>query len=244
MSRISAGESSSSQLYWSEHSPEGHRNRVSLEGSVQSVTRNSHGDDGVKNAVTMIPSSSDEYQLFRGQGLKIYMKGFPPASGILSKGLLQEEIIKHYPDHLHGKLLLDISTTWQPKEISELSSIKANTLVKRIRAARVKYGGQGRKRASKSNQTHQVNKETYLGVTTENSVPLQETAPSPPGDDKTPASESETSCKFRIEQEEIRAELIEEKGKLEATNKLRLKGKRKNEQWYSEERSEYYVCNL
>lgn len=66
--------------------------------------------------------------------------GFPLPSSPLPHDIDHEMIIKHYPNHLRGKLLLQIAETWTPKEISATSGrpeLKANTIVKRIRVARM-----------------------------------------------------------------------------------------------------------
>lgn len=76
---------------------------------------------------------------------QVLIQGFMHWSEPLPKDLQYEDIIKSYPNHLWGPLLLEIAATWTPKEISETSGqpeLKPNTLVKRIRAAKLLRDGQ------------------------------------------------------------------------------------------------------
>ena len=78
-----------------------------------------------------------------GQSIRL-IPGFDHWSLPLPKNLQHEDIIKKYPNHLRGELLLEIAATWAPKEISETSGrpeLTSNALVKRIVAAKKKRDG-------------------------------------------------------------------------------------------------------
>ncbi len=160
-------------------------------------------------------------------------RGVPSAPETIPKGLQQYDIIKHYPNHLHGELLLNISTFWQPKEISKLSGIKANTLVKRIRVAKVKYRGEivmkkkERRETSKSDRNRQIDENRNVvtdgqGTLSSSFVCGQQPLPIYPT--------SEASSKFLMEQTNHREDLIKEQKEAEARGHQRLKGR--NGQWY------------
>lgn len=169
------------------------------------------------------------------------MRGVPSVPEILPKDLQQYDIITQYPNHLHGELLLNISTSWQPKEISKLSGIKANTLVKRIRAARLKYRGEivikkkARKGTSKLDRTRQINENRSVvtdgqGTLSSSLVCSQQPLPLYPT--------SEASSKFLMEQMNHREELLKEQKEMEARGHQKLKGR--NGQWYSNKHSRYF----
>ena len=175
---------------------------------------------------------------------KTIKEGFPLASEILPRGLLQEEIIRKYPNHLHGKLLLDISATWKPKEISEIGKIKANTLVKRIRAARIRHDGEGskknqdRKKVPTSARNRRGKYKHRAGSHLEGFLAAEAKEYPPSNYNEALEWESEVSNKFRTEQEQIREQSVIERGTMEAAAKLKIKGKGRNERWYSEEHCE------
>lgn len=78
-----------------------------------------------------------------GRSIRL-IPGFDHWSVPLPKNLQHEDIIKKYPNHLRGELLLEIAATWAPKEISETSGrpeLTSNALVKRIVAAKKKRDG-------------------------------------------------------------------------------------------------------
>ena len=71
-----------------------------------------------------------------------HIEGYPRMDEPLPVGIEREYIIKHYPNHLRGEVLLEIAEFWTPKEIADTfgdgTLLKANTLVKRISAAKAK----------------------------------------------------------------------------------------------------------
>lgn len=77
------------------------------------------------------------------RGMRL-IPGFDHWSKALPEDLQHEDIIKQYPNHLRGELLLEIAATWTPTEISRTCGrpeLTANNLVKRIRAAKNKRDG-------------------------------------------------------------------------------------------------------
>ncbi|KAK3176482.1 hypothetical protein OEA41_007805 [Lepraria neglecta] len=73
---------------------------------------------------------------------RVHHAGFPPITQASPKDIQQEDIIKHWPNHLWGPLLLQIAALWTPKEISKMTPIKfgPNSVVKRVKAARNQEG--------------------------------------------------------------------------------------------------------
>ena len=65
---------------------------------------------------------------------------YPPASYPLPSGIDHAEVIGRYPNHLHGKLLLQISQFWSPKEIQE--ACPAKEINRRMISTRVMYAKQ------------------------------------------------------------------------------------------------------
>ena len=74
--------------------------------------------------------------------LRGFITGYPPADFPMPEGLDRETIIKHYPNHLVGDVLLKIADFLSPAEIAECfgdkERMKRNTLAKRIAATRAK----------------------------------------------------------------------------------------------------------
>ena len=135
-------------------------------------------------------TSGSVFKHLRGSHPQI--SGYPPMNKPLPKGLLEEDIIRHYPNHLRGILLLRISANFSPKEIctiSGLKELKANTLVKRIEAARAKQDGQ-KKKERKRKASRETPKPTAAPE------PQQAVLP-----DNGP--ESEASRRFRLEQTQL-----------------------------------------
>lgn len=64
--------------------------------------------------------------------------GFPAVTEPLPADIQDEEIIRSWPNHLWGPLLLKITAHFTPKEIGALNQAKlnANTIAKRVRAAK------------------------------------------------------------------------------------------------------------
>lgn len=119
----------------------------------------------------------------------------------IPNGVEQEDIIKYYPNHLRGELLLQIATFWTPKEISLTSGVpglRPNTITKRIKSARAQKANTDRKSNARAKPMKRVShRET-------NSGQKQHQALSP-----LVFSESEASLKFRVDQQELH-DLIEE----------------------------------
>ena len=81
-------------------------------------------------------------ELMSEKELRAHILGYPPRDQPMPEGLLIEDKIRYWPNHLHGKLLLEITDgVWglKPTEIARIfggdgkdNPLKANTLVKRI----------------------------------------------------------------------------------------------------------------
>ncbi len=67
---------------------------------------------------------------------------FPPITQPLPEDVEDEDIIKHWPNHLWGSLLLRLAEKWKPQEISHMTpvNLKANTIWKRLAAAKIQGG--------------------------------------------------------------------------------------------------------
>lgn len=128
-------------------------------------------------------------------GQKGIIAGFPHWSAKIPVGIEQEDIIKNYPNHLRGELLLQIATFWTPKEISSTSGVpglRPNTITKRIKAARAQKASAERKSSvrakAKKGASH---KGSNLAQKQHQAMPPQIFI------------ESEASLKFRVEQQEL-----------------------------------------
>ena len=68
--------------------------------------------------------------------------GFPPITQPLPEDIEDEDIIKHWPNHLWGPLLLRIAEKWKQQEIAHMTPVdlKANAISKRLAAARIQGG--------------------------------------------------------------------------------------------------------
>ena len=129
---------------------------------------------------------------------RAHLTGFPSMSEPLPAGLLHEDIIKRYPNHLRGELLLDIAENWTPKQIVETSGqpqLKSNTIVKRIHAA--KEARDGFRVRRKPRTAHPSSTASPTDVD-------DRSPPAPRGE-----LESEASRQFRLTQTDIR-DIIEE----------------------------------
>lgn len=133
---------------------------------------------------------------------KILIPGFKHWSEPLPKDLQHEEIIKSYPNHLWGALLLEIAATWTPKEISLMSArpeLKANTLVKRIKAAKMLRDGRTEKSARRTEASKKANRQESDATPTERKQTF----------DLEFCTESEESLLFRVEQKELQDIIME-----------------------------------
>ena len=145
-----------------------------------------------------------------GRSIK-QIPGFDHWSTPLPKDIQHEDIIKRYPNHLFGEVLLTIAATWTPKEISITSGrpeLTANALVKRIKAAKIKRDGlpgrSSRKSAKASNPAP-----APAAPTAEPPPPQPPVEPVPDHDSELTFPESEASRRFRNEQTELREILME-----------------------------------
>ena len=73
---------------------------------------------------------------------RAHFVGFPPITQPLPEDIEDEDIIKHWPNHLWGPLLLRIADKWKQQEISHMTPVdlKANAISKRLAAARIQGG--------------------------------------------------------------------------------------------------------
>lgn len=136
-----------------------------------------------------------------GRSIRL-IPGFDHWSKALPKDLQHEDIIKKYPNHLRGELLLEIAATWTPKEISKTCGrpeLTSNTLVKRIIAAKNKRDGLPR-RSSKSTKAL---KTAHPPDSAMSSTQSNQTGVADPG------VESEASLRFLTEQTELREIMME-----------------------------------
>ena len=82
-----------------------------------------------------------------------HVVGFPRITEPLPEGIDNGEVIRSFPNHLWGPLLIQISETWRPKEIeaANTADLKANTIIKRLTGAR-KAAGVYKKRETKASK--------------------------------------------------------------------------------------------
>ena len=73
---------------------------------------------------------------------RIHFAGFPPITQPLPEDVQDEDIIRHWPNHLWGPLLLGIAEKWKLSEISHMTPVDlgSNAISKRIKAARIQVG--------------------------------------------------------------------------------------------------------
>ena len=73
---------------------------------------------------------------------RFHFVGFPPITQPLPEDIEDEAIIRHWPNHLWGPLLLGIAEKWKPLEISHMTpvNLRRNAISKRIAAARIQGG--------------------------------------------------------------------------------------------------------
>ena len=126
---------------------------------------------------------------------RAHISGFPSMSEPLPAGLLHEEIIKRYPNHLRGEVLLHIADNWTPKQIVEACGrpqLKSNTIVKRIHAAKEARDGFRARRKPKTAHPSNTASPTDVEVRS----PTAQMSP-------TERPESEASRLFRLTQTDI-----------------------------------------
>ena len=73
---------------------------------------------------------------------RFHFVDFPPITQPLPEDVEDEDIIKLWPNHLWGPLLLRLAEKWKPTEISHMMpvNLKANAICKRLEAARIQRG--------------------------------------------------------------------------------------------------------
>ena len=80
----------------------------------------------------------------RHTGTRGHIAGYPRREDRMPPNLSSEDVIKYYPNHLQGDVLLEIAEHWAPTEIERFFGkpdvLKSNTLVKRINAEKMKRG--------------------------------------------------------------------------------------------------------
>ena len=90
------------------------------------------------------PNLADYPYERRHTGTRGHIAGYPRREDRMPPNLSSEDVIKHYPNHLQGDVLLGIAENWAPTEIERYFGkpdvLKSNTLVKRINAEKMKRG--------------------------------------------------------------------------------------------------------
>ena len=73
---------------------------------------------------------------------RFHFVDFPPMTQPLPEDVEDEDIIKHWPNHLWGPLLLRLAEKWKPTEISYMTPINLTAIAisKRLEAARIQRG--------------------------------------------------------------------------------------------------------
>ncbi|KAF6239445.1 hypothetical protein HO173_002707 [Letharia columbiana] len=111
--------------------------RAQVSKSSERSIGQTHGEPGTK---VTLPTGENisKYQQLR----RVHIPGFPATTERLPEGIETEDIIKQWPNHLWGPLLLQVIAHWSPKQISNLSGgrLKPNSIVKRVKAARIQAG--------------------------------------------------------------------------------------------------------
>ena len=90
---------------------------------------------------TLLPTGESSTVLRASK--RICHEGFPDITTPLPAAIPNEEIIRKWPNHLWGPLLLQVACNFSPKEIGSLNgaNIKPNTIIKRMQMARVMAAG-------------------------------------------------------------------------------------------------------
>lgn len=130
--------------------------------------------------------------------------GYPGKNAPLPPALEDEELIRKFPNHLYGPILLKLHDRgWGAQEIVDVAQcplLKANTLGKRIQSEKFKRDGLRVVRPPK--QTRKLPGSTEQSVPSPKSWPLQAPVETP---------ESDASRRFRMEQSAIRDIALEMK---------------------------------
>lgn len=152
--------------------------------------------------------------------------GFPHWAKALPKDLQDEDIIKKYPNHLRGEILLEIASRWTLKEISKTSGrpeLSIMNLAKRIKAARSKKDGLPERFCR-----------PITGLRTAD-PPGSATSPTQSHQtvDMDPTVESEASRRFRTGQTELQ-EIIWEEGPNWMERNTTSRGRAEEERWLAD----------
>ena len=115
--------------------------KSSLAGPGKRQPANSHPAHIGTGATYKLPTGEviSEQQKAR----RLHFAGFPPITKPLPEAIEDENIIKHWPNHLWGPLLLGIAEKWKPIEIAHMTSVDigSNAISKRVKAAKIQAGG-------------------------------------------------------------------------------------------------------
>ena len=87
--------------------------------------------------------------------IRFHFVDFPPITQPLPEDVEDEDIIKHWPNHLWGPLLLKLAETWKPTEISHMTPVNltVSAICKRLEAARIQRGKKLPKTGSSKRKT-------------------------------------------------------------------------------------------
>ena len=101
---------------------------------------NSHPERIGTGATYKLPTG--EVVTEQQEARRLHFVGFPPITQPLPKEIEDEDIIKHWPNHLWGPLLLRVAEKWKPIEISQTTPVDLgnNAIAKRLAAARIQGG--------------------------------------------------------------------------------------------------------
>ncbi|KAL8822582.1 MAG: hypothetical protein Q9191_006685 [Dirinaria sp. TL-2023a] len=127
----------------------------------------------------------------------------------LPPNLTQEEMIVGYPNHLRGKLLLQLSKNWTPTEIAAhcpAPEINKNTVGKRLQAARQQFEPGYKPRTQKKRKTtaqaaEDGQPENSGATSTSLFLPEETSAPNPSS--QAPHHDETQLLKFRHQEQEL-----------------------------------------
>ena len=123
-----------------------------IDAVQKKVPISSLAEPGQRQAANRHPVQIDTvaaYTLPKGEVIREYQNSrrfhfvdYPPITQPLPEGIEDEDIIKHWPNHLWGPLLLRISENWKPQQISHMMPVdlRANAISRRIAAAMSRGG--------------------------------------------------------------------------------------------------------
>ena len=115
---------------------------------------------------------------------KSHIPGFPSFTDPISQGLDSAEVVKFWPNHLWGSLLLGVCSVWAPQEIAGLAGggdvLTLNAVKKRIESAKQACGlatlERGSKKRKRQNEAeiheHKERSDQSVSSSTESSTSL------------------------------------------------------------------------